>query len=144
MALLQALGAFGSFLSKARESLAGNLSKLKGQAALDRLAACAFLIANADGDIDADETAKFVDIVKRNAPQYSQDDARAAFNRAKETGDTGVLLNLISAAPAEEGETLVMAAVAIGGADGEFDDDEKAMTRSICTQLFIPPAKFGL
>jgi len=138
------LGAFGAWLDKAKDQLSGNLAKLQGKGPLERLAACAFLIANSDGDIDADEIEKFADIVKRNAPQFSEDDARAAFTKARENGDTNSLLALIGKAPAEEGETLVMAAIAIGSADGEFDDDEKAMARRICTALFIQPSKFDL
>lgn len=138
------LGAFGAWLDKAKEQLGGNLAKFQSKTQLERLAACAFLIANSDGEIDADETDKFVDIVKRNAPQFSDDDSRAAFTKARENGDTNSLLTEIGKAPAEEGDTLVMAAIAIGSADGDFDDNEKAMTKRICSALFIQPSKFDL
>lgn len=138
------LGQFGAWLDKATDNLSGNMAKMKGKAPLERLAACAYLIANADGSVDSDEIGKFADIVKRNAPQFSDEDARAAFTKARLNGDTEKLLGLIGQAPAEEGETLVMAACAIGAADGSFDDDEKAMARRICAALFIQPSKFNL
>lgn len=43
-----------------------------------------------------------------------------------------------------EARTVVRLACAIGAADGNFDDSEKAAVRSICSELSLDSAEFGL
>lgn len=44
----------------------------------------------------------------------------------------------------EAGRLLIRVCCAIGAADGDFDDDEKAVVREICTELSLNPGDFQL
>lgn len=135
--------AFADMLKDAVASLESNLAKVKTQGTLNNVAGVAWLVAKADGDADADERQKFMDIVARACPAFSADDAKAAWNRAMGMNDAQIYRE-IAMANAEEAELLVRVGVGIGGADGDFDEDEKKIVRKIATDAFLNPKEFGL
>ena len=135
--------AFADMLKDAVASLESNLEKVKTQDTLNRVAGVAWLVAKADGDADADERQKFMDIVARSCPAFGPEDAKAAWVRAEGMND-GQIYREIAMANAEEAELLVRVGVGIGGADGDFDDDEKAIVKKIATDAFLNPKEFGL
>lgn len=111
----------------------------------------AFLIARADGSFDPSEKAMLQKLIAAKLPQFGPRDILEAINDAEATlafsVDAGVqmlLANIGAAKGTETAQLIMLVALAIAGADGNFDDDEKRVAREIATVLGLEPGKFGL
>ena len=117
------------------------------------MATCA-LIAAADGTIDDDER-------RRTAEYIAQSDVLQVFNIAdlrakfdlycqKLQGDFAFgkieliqVIGKLRSSP-DQARAVVQVGVIIGGADGDFDAEEKAVLREVCYALQLNPAEFEL
>lgn len=126
-------------------------SRLVDKGSFDRACQAAFLIARADGMFDDKEKAALQKILSSKLPNFKAADILAAIQRAQEEliftveGGIGSLLSNIARSKGTDDAALIMlVAVAIGAADGDFDDAEKAMARRIADALGIPHSQYGL
>ncbi|MEI5102396.1 TerB family tellurite resistance protein [Streptomyces sp. PmtG] len=117
------------------------------------MAMCA-LVAAADGTVDQAERQRVAQLLATNdvLQNFPADDLRRRFeeNVDKLTADfafgkVSVLQEVAKAKkkPAEA-RAVVQIGIVIGGADGDFDKDERAVVREACYALDLPPHEFDL
>ncbi|WP_436789688.1 tellurite resistance TerB family protein [Yinghuangia sp. YIM S10712] len=117
------------------------------------MAMCA-LVAAADGSIGQAETAKLAQLIASNSvlQTFDKDDLQRRFHdNAKhlstdfQIGKVQVLQEVGKARkkPAEA-RAVIQIGILIGGADGNFDVQERAVVREACFALGIPPTEFDL
>ena len=117
------------------------------------MAMCA-LIAAADGSITAEERSKVVGLITSNdiLSIFPAADLRAGFdhfcNKLESDFDFGKLEAVQAIAKLKKKEdqarAVVQIGIIIGGADGDFDADEKRAVRDACFAVGISPAEFDL
>lgn len=136
------------------DGLKTKVSKFKSADFADASMAMCALIAAADGSIDPEErskTAKFIstsDVLS----VFDVSELKGKFdhwcNKLETDFDFGKIeaLQVIGKLKrkADQARAVVQVGIIIGGADGDFDDDEKAVVRETCKTLNIPPAEFEL
>lgn len=117
------------------------------------MAMCA-LVAAADGQVDPAERQRVSQLIASNEvlQNFPADDLRRRFeaNVDKLTADfefgkVGVLQEITKAKkkPAEA-RAVIQIGIVIGGADGDFDAQERAVVREACFALDLPPHEFDL
>ncbi|MEV0663151.1 tellurite resistance TerB family protein [Actinomadura luteofluorescens] len=117
------------------------------------MAMCA-LVAAADGSVDPSERQRTASLIASNEvlQNFPADDLQRRFNDyvAKLTADfdfgkVAVLQDIgkTKKKPAE-GRAVIQIGIVIGGADGHFDDREKAVVREACFAVGLDPAEFEL
>jgi tellurite resistance protein TerB len=117
------------------------------------MAMCA-LLAAADGSIDNAERAKVSSLITSNealkvfpAHELTQKfdfyasklQSNFDFGKLEATGTVAKLKS-----KPDQARAVIQIGIIIGGADGNFDDFEKAAVREACHFLGIPPAEFDL
>ncbi|MGH9223164.1 MAG: tellurite resistance TerB family protein [Acidimicrobiales bacterium] len=117
------------------------------------MAVCA-LIAAADGSIDASERQKVAGFITSNdvLSIFPPDELRSKFdnycNKLSADYDFGKIeaIQAIGKLKKKEDQAraVIQVGIIIGGADGNFDDDEKRAVREACNAVGIPPAEFDL
>ena len=151
------MGFFDQLLSRTAE-MSGQLKTRAGQFkskefANASMAMCA-LIAAADGTITADERRKTAGFIGSNEalrvfePSELQDhftfyssklEKDYDFGKVEAIATIGKLKNKPEAARA-----VIQVGIIIGGADGNFDEDEKRAVREACNAVGIAPSEFDL
>jgi tellurite resistance protein TerB len=127
---------------------------LKSGAFRDASMAMCALVAAADGTIDAEERRRVAQLIATNEvlQNFAADDLQRRFdgylNKLTadfDFGKVGVLQDIAKAKkkPAEA-RAVIQIGIIIGGADGTFDDHEKAVVREACFGLDLTPAEFDL
>lgn len=112
----------------------------------------AFLIASADDDFDADEKVNLIKLVQRNLPDFNSTDIIEAIRTCEtkiefdKVFGTQEILDEISKASSEpeQAKYLMNICEFIGKADGDYDEDEKAMAVQIAYALKLDPKHYGL
>ncbi|WP_158773696.1 tellurite resistance TerB family protein [Cobetia sp. L2A1] len=151
-----------SIVSKARESfnsLKTEAKKYKSESFLNAAMAASAMIAVADGEISRDEKQKTIAFV-RNHEALSVFDPSEVARKFKnyldsldpQNPDTDADLAEITALNDigkvkkndDQARMVVRLAIAIGGADGDFDAAEKAKATVIARELGLDPTDFGL
>ncbi len=117
------------------------------------VAACA-LIAYADGEVSADEKKKMAGFMQVNDAMKVFDLSKTIeiFNKFIQQMEFDLDIGRSEALTAvaklsgktAESRAVVRLACAIGAADGDFDNSEKAAVRSICNELSLDVTEFGL
>lgn len=112
------------------------------------------LIAMADGNISSDEKQKMMRFIENYEPLsvFSSKDLIETFQNIvtqiefdKDLGETKAYESLRKMKSNDSAARLIMRLViAIAGADGVFDDDEKRVARKIAMELGLSPADFEL
>ncbi len=138
----------------AREALATEMTKFRNRDFMDAVVAGCALVASADGSISSTEKQKMTgfiqnsnelkvfdlnDVIKSFNDICSKFEFDAEIGRAEALRIVGKLRGKEDAA-----RLLVRVCCAIGSSDGDFDDSEQAMCRTICTELGLNPADFAL
>ena len=117
------------------------------------MAMCA-LIAAADGSIDAAERQKTAALIMSNdiLSVFPPDELRQKFDfycdKLSKDYDFGKVeaiatIAKLKAKP-EQGRAVIQIGIIIGGADGNFDADEKKAVREACFAVGIAPTEFDL
>lgn len=111
---------------------------------LARVAAISAEVARADGTTSGSEKQKFVQMVEKAVPgKFNTAQLRAAFEAAQ--GRTlQQNLALVGQANEEEGRKIIRVGIAIGGADGNFDDQEREVVGKFADELWLDRPQFGL
>jgi tellurite resistance protein TerB len=130
------------------------IKKFRNKDTLDALMAGCAYIAAADGTITPDEKAKMVGLVKNSSivSVFDSGDAIKSFNKFAEklefdagVGKSEVMLAVGKVRKNPDLARLVIrSCIIIAGADGNFDDHERAAVRAICLELGQSPADFDL
>ncbi|MBC6463165.1 tellurite resistance TerB family protein [Actinomadura sp. HBU206391] len=117
------------------------------------MAMCA-LVAAADGSIDPAERQRVASLIATNEvlQNFPADDLQRRFNDyvAKLTADFAFgkvsVLQVIGKVEKKpiEARAVIQIGIVIGGADGDFDPNEKAIVREACLTVDIPPSDFDL
>ena len=141
-------------LGNMRAGVETDLKKFKNKDVLRALMAGCAYVAAADGEISPAEKQKMAGLVKNSSVTsvYDSGEAIKIFNEFAdkfmfdiEVGKTEALL-AISKVKKDEGQArlIIRGCIVIAGADGNFDDHEKAAVRAICRELGQNPADFDL
>ncbi len=117
------------------------------------MAMCA-LIAAADGTIDASERSKTAAFIMNNdsLKVFEAPDLQTKFNYYCDKLQSDYDFGKIEAIQAigklkkkpDQARAVIQVGIIIGGADGNFDDDEKAAVRESCFAVGINPKEFDL
>ncbi|MEJ7649880.1 MAG: TerB family tellurite resistance protein [Nakamurella sp.] len=134
--------------------LVAKKNDLKSGAFRDASMAMCALVAAADGSIDVDERRKVAGLITTNEvlSNFAADDLRAKFddycNKLTADFDFGKvsLIQEISKTKKKptEARAVIQIGIIIGGADGNFDADEKKVVKEACFALGIDPTEFEL
>ena len=126
------------------------LSRVTDKNAFKRSIYAGYLIAQADGDFDADERKALGAFIKEKMPQFEISDIISVIDECEKKvsfdsimGKTE-LLDFIGKASMDEGEAILRLACYIGKADGDFDADERLVARDISIRLGISPSKYNI
>jgi tellurite resistance protein TerB len=117
------------------------------------MAMCA-LVAAADGSVDAAERQKTASLIASNETLsvFPADDLRAKFdtycdklNRDFDFGKVEAVSSIakLKSKP-DQARAVVSIGLIIGGADGQFDADERRAVKEACYAVGIEPAEFDL
>lgn len=140
-------------VTNAREVLNAEITKFKSKDLLEAIVGASALVAYADGSITADEKQKLMGYL-RNSDQlkvFDQNDTIKLFQKYAEkfefdtaigTGEVMQVVGKFKGKP--QAQLVVRVCCAIGAADGNFDEDEKAVVRKMCSELGLNPADFEL
>lgn len=127
---------------------------LKSGAFRDASMAMCALVAAADGSIEAAERQRVASLIGTNEvlQNFPADDLQQRFNDycQKLTADFDFgkvsIMQTIGkvAKKPTEARAVIQIGIVIGGADGDFDKDERAVVREACFALQIAPDEFDL
>ena len=145
---------FKESASQMQTQLTARKNDLKSGAFRDASMAMCALVAAADGAVDPSERQRVAQLIAGNEvlQNFPADDLRRRFedNIGKLTADfafgkVSVLQEIAKAKkkPAEA-RAVIQIGIVIGGADGDFDKDERAVVREACYALDLPPHEFDL
>ncbi|GHJ41302.1 tellurite resistance TerB family protein [Streptomyces sp. TS71-3] len=140
--------------STMQTQLVAKKNDLKSGAFRDASMAICALVAAADGTVDPTERRRVAQLIMNNEvlQNFPADDLQRRFedNLDKLTADfdfgkVSVLQEIAKARkkPAEA-RAVIQIGIVIGGADGDFDKDERAVVREACFALDLPPQEFDL
>ncbi|MGV9288061.1 tellurite resistance TerB family protein [Streptomyces sp. NPDC003719] len=140
--------------SQMQTQLVAKRNDLRSGAFRDASMAMCALVAAADGTVDPSERQRVAQLIATNdvLRNFPADDLRRRFedNLDKLAADfafgrVGVLQEIAKAKkkPAEA-RAVIQIGIVIGGADGDFDKDERAVVRDACFALDLPPHEFDL
>jgi tellurite resistance protein TerB len=117
------------------------------------MATCAF-IAAADGSIEPEERQKTAAFIGSNdvLSVFNAGDLRASFDKWCGKLSSDYDFGKIEALQAvgklrskpEQARAVIQVGVVIGGADGDFDPNEKRAVRELCQAVGIDPSEFGV
>ena len=117
------------------------------------MAMCA-LIAAADGNVDSSERSKVAALITSNdvLSIFPASELRERFDHYCDKLNSDFDFGKVEAIQAlgklkkkdDQARAVVQIGIIIGGADGVFDDDERAAVKQACQALGIPPSDFDL
>lgn len=137
-----------------QSQLVSKKNELQSGAFRDASMAMCALVAAADGSIDDSERAKVSGLITSNEAlsNFPPESLRSTFETycAKLTADYQLgkveLVQVVGKTKKKpaEARAVVQIGIIIGGADGNFDDQEKAVVRECCHAVGIDPSEFEL
>ena len=141
-------------ISDANDSLQKNIGQFKNKKFADASMAICALVAAVDGDIDADERKKTTGFIMSNESLkvFSASDLKEKFdfycNKLEADYDFGKIeaIQALSALKGKQDQAraCIQLGIIIGGADGDFDADEKQAIKDACNAVGILPSEFDL
>ncbi|RDD89314.1 tellurite resistance TerB family protein [Streptomyces parvulus] len=145
---------FKESASQMQTQLVAKRNDLKSGAFRDASMAMCALVAAADGTVDPSERQRVAQLIAANEvlQNFPADDLRRRFEENLDKlaadfdfGRVGILQEIAKAKkkPAEA-RAVIQIGIVIGGADGDFDKDERAVVREACYALDLPPHEFDL
>ncbi|CAM4147651.1 tellurite resistance TerB family protein [Saccharibacillus endophyticus] len=148
------MSSFQSWLNKTKTGLQDQVSRFKNKDLMDAIVAGCAIVSVADGTIDATEKQKMAGYIGRNEQLkvFNMSEVIDRFNHFAGNMEFDVMVGKQEAlrtiakfkSKPEVGRVIVGVCCAIGAADGDFDELEKAAVRDICNVLNLQPGEFGL
>ena len=136
------------------QNLSTKVSQFKNNDFANATMAMCALVAAADGDIDSSERQKTASFIMSNETLkiFDPSELREKFNffcdKLTQDFDFGKIecIQTISKVRKNEGQAraVVQIGIIIGGADGDFDPDEKKVVKEACNSVGISPSEFDL
>ncbi|MFD5030789.1 tellurite resistance TerB family protein [Streptomyces sp. NPDC058220] len=140
--------------SSMQTQLNAKKNDLKSGAFRDASMAMCALVAAADGSIDPSERQRVASLIMTNEvlQNFPAQDLQVRFNDycQKLTADfdfgkVGILQTIGKVAKKPtEARAVIQIGIVIGGADGDFDETERAVVREACFAVGIAPSEFDL
>lgn len=141
-------------VSTMNSSLQTNISKFKNTEFANASMAMCALIAAADGSIDATERQKTTALILSNETLkvFQASDLKQKFDfycdKLSQDFDFGKVEAIQAVAKLnkkqDQGRAVIQIGIIIGGADGNFDTDEKKIVKEACRAVGINPEEFDL
>ncbi|MEG4047534.1 TerB family tellurite resistance protein [Microcoleus sp. Pol17_C1] len=141
-------------VSQINDSLQTNISKFKNNDFADASMAICALIAAADGTINTDERQKTAALIISNETLkiFSASELKQKFDfyceKLSQDFDFGKVEAIQAIAKLnkklDQGRAVIQIGIIIGGADGNFDQDEKKVVKEACHAVGINPGEFDL
>lgn len=148
------MSSFQSWLNKTKNNLQTQVGRFKNKDFLDAVVAGCAVVAVADGTIDTEEKQKMGGFIGRSEQlkAFNVSEAIERFNHFAGNMEFDVMIGKQEAlrtiakfkSKPEAARVIVGVCCAIGAADGDFDDQEKAAVRDICNVLGLNASEFGL
>lgn len=142
------------WFNQQKTSVQDSVTRFKNKDFLEATVAGCALIAAADGSIDASEKETMAGFIQRNdaLKTFDMSEVIQGFNKHADNFTFNAAIGKAEALKAigklksneEAARTLIRVCCAIGMADGDFDDQEKAVVKEICKELNLNPTDFGL
>ena len=140
--------------SEVSANLKTEVAKIRSKGFLEAVVAGCALVAHADGVVKPEEKQKMMGFLRNSEvlSVFSADEIIAIFDKYAKQFEFDAQIGQASALQAvakvkdKEAEARLMVRVccAVGAADGDFDDQEKAIVRKICAELGLNPKDFDL
>jgi tellurite resistance protein TerB len=131
-----------------------SIARFKNKDFLEATVAACTLVAAADGTIKPAEKEIMAGFIQRNdiLKVFDMTKVIESFNKFTSNFEFSAAIGKAEALRAvnklksnqEAGRLLIRVCCAVGMADGDFDDKEKAVVKEICAELGLPPSDFGL
>ena len=141
-------------VSQINDSLQTNISKFKNNDFADASMAICALIAAADGTINTDERQKTTALIISNETLkiFPASELKQKFDfyceKLSQDFDFGRIEAIQAIAKLnkklDQGRAVIQIGIIIGGADGDFDKDEKKVVKEACHAVGINPGEFDL
>ncbi|MBZ4193297.1 MAG: tellurite resistance TerB family protein [Candidatus Contendobacter sp.] len=135
-------------------SLKGEVTKIRNKGFLESVVAGCVLVAHADGVAKPEEKQKMMGFLRNSEvlSVFSTEEVITIFDKYARQFEFDHQIGQASALQAvakikgdeTEAKLMVRVCCAIGAADGNFDDQEKAIVRKICAELGLNPKEFDL
>lgn len=147
------MGLFDTFKGLV-SNLNNEVAKFQNADFLDATIASAIAVSAADGTIDSSEKDKLIKFVSvhDSLKLFKSSDVAAIATKYIDlfSFDNGIGMQAVLKSVAklqgkeDQATTMVLVACAIGNADGDFDDSEKAVVRKIAQEVGLSPSKFNV
>lgn len=143
-------GSLKKMIQDAAASVDKEAKKFSNKDNLDRATAVCVLVAYADGDCSSEEKQKAIKGLQMKMPHFDQSETQKSFMKNAESMEFDVamgtddLLKKLGNAQAEEANFLILLGAAVGGADGDFDDQEKAVLAKAARKMGLDPKEYDL
>lgn len=141
-------------VSQMNDSLQTNISKFKNNDFADASMAICALIAAADGTINTEERQKTAALIISNKTLqiFPASELKQKFDfyceKLSQDFDFGRIEAIQAIAKLnkklDQGRAVIQIGIIIGGADGNFDKDEKKVVKEACHAVGINPGEFDL
>ncbi len=148
------LSAFQQKLAAMRDVVGSEVTKFKNKDFLEATMAGVVAVASADGSVDSSEKQKVMQFVQTHEALklFKPEDVIALFNKFAgnyefdaAVGQEQALSSVVKVKKDENAARMVVrVCCVIGAADGDFDDQEKDVVRTICSRLGLAASDFGL
>lgn len=144
---------FKKNVNDAREALSTEITKFKSRDFLEAVVAGCALVAYADGNVSSQEKQKMMGYLRASEQLkvYDQNDVIKLFQKYVEkfefdsTIGTGEVMQAVGKFRGKpQAQLIIRVCCAIGGADGDFDAQERAAVRKMASELGLNPADFSL
>jgi tellurite resistance protein TerB len=140
--------------NEARARLTAEVSKFRNRTFMEATVAACALVAAADGTISAQEKQKMAGFMRNSdeLKHFDMPDVIAFFEKVVGNFDFDAAIGRAEGLKVigrlrrnpEQARVMVRVACAIGASDGDFDEAEKAVVRTICKELGLNPTDFDL
>lgn len=148
------MSTFKNWLNTTKSGLTEQVKKFKNKDFMNAVVAGCALVAAADGKIEESEKNKMAGYmnISNELKVFDMRDVITQFNFYVSNFDFSPEIGKQEALKAiakfsnkpEVGRVIVGVCSAIGAADGDFDEHEKAIVRNICSVLGLSPSEFSL
>lgn len=140
-------------VTEARDALNTEITKFKSKDLLEAVVAGCALVAYADGNVSSEEKQKMMGFLRTSdqLKVFDSGDVIKIFQKYVEkfefdnTIGVGEVMQAVGKFRGKpQAQLVVRVCCAIGAADGDFDEKEKAVVRRMCSELGLNPSDFNL
>lgn len=142
-----------NFASQMQSSMKQEMSRFKNRDLMEAILAGCALVAAADGSVNREEKQRMMGFVQNSEAlkvfesnevidSFQRHIAKLEFDYA--LGQAEALQAIARIKNPDQARLLVRVCCAIGSSDGNFDEQEKKVVRTICRELQLDPVAFDL